>query len=369
MNTDLFPATELKEIESSYSFKSDDVYYYNTHRPASLVQKLQKRNTEFDSKIVPLIFEKALNEKLDTYTPSHFAGTGHVIYFAKTKSGKDLVLRATHGLSEPEKYMDMEKEVIELYKNVGIPSVDILAVDTTKKYFEFDYQIMTPLPGKDPEIEWSGSQSDYDKLSFDLGRMIAKQYQIPGTGWGRWKRNNEGLIVGAMESQNDYLNAYIDHDLSVIELFGTLDKLGIEKIRDFFASKNIIDLFGDSTQSYFIHHDIADHNTRYDGTKVIAFFDWECSVIYDPISDIASAPTWKVQYPREKKLTEGFLSELGTIPDNFEMKVGVYLLRTMLWKVAFALKGKRLAEKHVNFLSDALTRCGLDIKVNWNWVN
>lgn len=363
-----FPELELRQLESEFTFKSDDVYYYNTHRPASLVQKLQMRNKEFDANMVPIVFEKALNEKLESYTPSHFAGTGHVIYFVKTKSGKELVLRATHGLNEPENYMDMERDVIQMYKKAGIPSVEILCADTTRRTFEFDYQIMKPLIGKDPEIEWNGTQDDYDELSFDLGRMCAKQYQIPGIGWGRWRCNTEGMIVGTRSSQNEYLNSYLDHDLRVIALFGTLDNEATQKIKEYFVSSEIKSLFADLKQSYFIHHDLADHNIRYEGRKVLAFFDWECSVIHDPISDLASAPTWKVQYPREQKMTEGFLAELGYKPDNFEAKVGVYLLRTMLWKVAFALKGKRLAEKHVNFLSDAFTRCGLDVKVNREWL-
>lgn len=364
-----FPEEALKKLESEYSFASDEIYYYNTHRPATLVQKLQKRNSEFNADVVPSVFEKALNEKISSYKISEFMGTGHVIFFVKTMSGHDMVLRATHGLTQPEKYMDMEKDVVELYKKVGIGSVDILTSDTSRSEFDFDYQIMRPLPGKDPEVEWVGSQADYDALSFDLGRVLAKQYRIPATGWGRWKRDVTGKIVGSMETHNQYLNAYVDHDLRVLKLFGVIDEDGQGTITNFLASKEVKSLFDDGSKPHFIHHDLADHNIRYDGTKVMAMFDWECSVVYDPISDLASAPTWKVQYPRERKLTEGFIAELGAKPDNLETKVGVYLLRTMLWKVAFALKGKRLAEKHVNFLSDALSRCGLDVKINRDWVN
>jgi|GEM_PF-520121 len=363
-----FPAKELEELESTFSFASNEIYYYNTHRPTALVQKLQNRNDEFDPNLVPRIFESALHEQLETYQISKFMGTGHVIYFARTKSGKDLVLRATHGLPSPELYMEMEQWVIARYKEVGINSVEILTSDAGRKEFEFDYQIMRPLPGKDPEVEWEGSQEDYDQLSFNLGRMIARQYSLPAKGWGRWIQKN-GQVEGALKSRSEYLNAYIEHDLGVLRLFDVINEQAADTLRVYFKSKDVEDLFSDTTQGYFIHHDVADHNIRYRGSEVVALFDWECAVVCDPVSDLAAAPTWKVQYPREKKLTDGFIAELGTIPDNLESKVAVYLLRTMLWKVAFALKGKRLAEKHVRFLRDAIARCGLSIEVKTHWVN
>lgn len=364
-----FPTKELESLESRYSFASDEVYYYNTHRPTALVQKLQKRNEEFEPNLVPRIFESALHEQLESYHISKFMGTGHVIYFAKTKTGEELVLRATYGLAKPELYMEMEQKVIAQYNKVGIGSVEILAADASRKEFELDYQIMRPLPGKDPEIEWVGTQQDYDQLSFNLGRLIARQYSLPAERWGRWVKDKNGQVRGAMESWGEFLNAYVKHDLEVLRLFNVISERGSEQIDTLLKSQEIRSLFSNTTQGYFVHHDVADHNIRYEGNKVVSLFDWECAVVFDPISDLASAPTWKVQYPREKKLTEGFIAELGQKPDNLEARVGVYLLRTMLWKTAFALKGKRLAAKHTNFLSDACERCGLEIEIKTDWVN
>lgn len=282
----------------------------------------------------------------------------------RTKSGKDFVLRATHALDVPEKYMDMEKEVVEMYRRLGIPSTEIVTSDASRKDFPFDYQIMLPLTGKDMESEWEGSKEDYDSMSFDLGRMIALQYQIPGTGWGRWRRNERGEIVGAKKTHKDYLIAYLDHDLEVLDLFHLTDASGIETLRAFFESGDMGSLFADATTSYFVHHDIADHNIRYTGNQIVALYDWENAVIYDPISDLGSAPTWKTHYPREEKLVGGFLAELGSKPDNLEAKIAVYFLRTMLWKIQFALKGRRLNARHIELLRDALQRNRLAIEIS-----
>ena len=359
-----YPAKELELLESRYSFASDDIYYYNVHRPAVLVKELQHRTEHFDQSLIPQIIESALHEQVEHYDMSKYLGTGHIIAYIKTKSGKNLVLRATHALSEPEKYMEMEKEIIDRYQKVGIPSTVIIAADSSRQSFPVDYQIMLPLTGRDLEVEWDGSQEDYDALSFKLGRLLAKQYQLPGSGWGRWTRNKDGKIVGAKKSHHDYLTAYLDHDLSVIQLFSLTSEQGIGQLRSYFNSSNLIDLFSDISGGYFVHHDVADHNIRYTGREIVALYDWENAVVYDPLSDIGSAPTWKVQYPREAKLREGFLAELGNKPHNFAAKADVYFLRTMLWKVAFALKGQRLAPRHLDLFSDALRRNGLAIKLS-----
>lgn len=79
---------------------------------------------------------------------------------------------------------------------------------------------------------------------------------------------------------------------------------------------------------------------------------------------MGSAPTWTTHHPREDKLIEGFIAELGRAPDNLKEKIAIYFLRTMIWKAQFALKGKRLGEKHVRLTKEALSRNGLDISVS-----
>lgn len=359
-----YPAKELENLEKKYTFHSDDIYYYGAHRPAVLVNRLKRRTEEFNVNLIPEVFLKALNEKVISYEVSSYFGTGHVIVFVKTKSGKGLVLRATHAMEEPEKYIDMEKEVIDMYKNVGVPSTEIIFSDATRQNFPFEYEIMLPLEGKDLEIEWAGSQGDYDSLSFELGRMLARQYQLEGEGWGRWKRNDNGEIMGAKLSHHDYLTAYLDHDLDVLELFALISSTDRHKLEEYFSSPNLRSLFSDSIKSYFVHHDVADHNIRYIKRKIVALYDWENAVLFDPISDIGSAPTWKTHYPREQLLRNGFLAEIGYKPDNFEVKADVYFLRTMLWKLQLALKGQRLSIRHLELFTDAMRRNGIDIKLN-----
>lgn len=364
-----YPDSKIRKLENNFSYHSNDIYYYNAHRPASLVNKLKNRISEFDASLVEAIVEKAIGKKIVQKKVSQYFGTGHVIVFVKTSDELDLVLRATHALEEPEKYMDLEKDLIDQYKKIGIPSTEIIASDSSRAHVPFDYQIMLPLTGKDLEIEWDGTQNQYDKLSLELGHMIAKQYLIPGKGWGRLTRDSDKKIVGTKQSHEDYLTAYLDHDLAVIKLFGLISPDDTEKLQNYFCSRDIRSLFSDESNSYFVHHDVADHNIRYINDKVVALYDWENAVLYDPISDIGSAPTWKTHYPREALLRQGFIAELGKVPNNFEAKADVYFMRTMIWKIQFALKGKRLSTRHLELFTDALRRNNIILKLNTELIN
>lgn len=93
-------------------------------------------------------------------------------------------------------------------------------------------------------------------------------------------------------------------------------------------------------------------------------FDWENAVIYDPLCEIATAPTWTSHYPKADALKKGFLQELGFTPDNFDNKLTAHFMRKMLDKIQFALRGERLADKHINFFNEGCKRANLEIKIN-----
>ncbi|MFZ2152588.1 MAG: aminoglycoside phosphotransferase family protein [Microgenomates group bacterium] len=359
MSLDPVIAAELIKLESKYTYRSEEVYYFNVHRPASLVRQLQHRTEEFDDTVVPAIFEHALHEKVYHHEVFTNMGTGHIIVFVQTGSGRDLVLRANHALTTPEYYMDWEREIASQFEAIGVHSVPILYSDTSRQFFPFDYQIIEKLSGKDLELEWEGTQDNYNQLSFDLGQIFAKQYQLPATGWGRWTKDATGQIVGALPSHHDYLTAYLDHDLEFITFFKFISSADSNRLHAYFNSPDITSLFADTTQGYYMHHDLPDHNVRYDNHKIISIFDWENAVVFDPICDLGAVPTWKSHYPREKQFIDGFISELGHKPANLEAKIAVYLLRTMLWKIQFALKGNRLSARHINLFEEALIRNGL----------
>lgn len=216
-----------------------------------------------------------------SYQYDEKVGTGHLIIFVEVEDVGNVVLRANLFMDDKEEYLDYEKEFSEMYKGVGIPGSEILFSDTSRSVFDFDYQIMKVLPGKSLIQEWEGSKEDYENIAEQIGSAVAKEYQLPIKGWGRISRDEDGNLVGQFKSLVSYLNAYLDHDLEILVLFGFISDNDALKISDFFSSS----------------------------------------------------------------------------------KMSVYFLRKMIDKVQFALKGERLAEKHIRLFREGIKRNGLKVEV------
>ncbi len=333
----------------SNDFNSDDIYYFNTHRSKELVLKLQKRYEGFDDSIVKTLVEQATGTRVGKLVANTNFGTGHLIYIVETERGK-LAFRCNRFIEAVEHYMKLESKFTELYEQAGIPTNHVIFADTTRAKAPFDYQIMEILPGKDLEEEFTGNKQDYDAMSYQLGAMVAKQYKAPVKGWGRFKNSVE--LEGSKASAHQYLMAYLDDDLKQMVEHGLMTQHTATEITEFMkSSKTMLDKL---TSSYLVHHDVADHNIRYEGDRVVALFDWENAVAYDPVSEIGSAHTWVCHYPRLKLMSTGFIEALGFKPEDYDERVSLYYLRTMLWKSAFALRGLRFSERHFKLLREAL---------------
>lgn len=348
----------LLALDSRYSFLPDETNYYNVHRPKSLILALQHRIEKFDPAVIAPIFKEYMDESVESYQILTAAGTGHVITLVKTASGRELVLRTNMLLSAPELYMELEFDFIKCFNRLGIPTTPLYIANVSRTKYPFDLQIMAKLPGKDLGAEWVGSQGDYESICREQGRYFARLATVPGKGWGRIRRDEQGNLFGIRNSLLEHLTAYLDHDLEVATLFGVLSKDEAAEVSEFFASSQLIELFKDTTP-HFIHNDPSDLNMRYEGEHLVSVFDWEHAIMFDPVSELGIAPTWKSAYPKKEMLIKGFIDELGHTPDNFEEKMNMYFLRKMLDKVAFALKGERLSQRHVDLLRKGLISCKL----------
>lgn len=332
-------------------YRSEEIFYFNGHRDTDLVLRLQSRYDGFDQSLIPTLVESSLVDTKvigEVRSDDNF-GTGHLIFYVPTNKGQ-LVVRTNRFLQESEHYMALEELFTKESREAGIPTNTVLFADTSRELVDFDYQIMELLPGRDLEMDWNGNKEDYDRISYELGKLVAMQHRIKVKGWGRFKRA-DGELVGSYSEPGDYLKAYLDYDLNVMEIDGLINHEIRGKIEQYFeVSSGLLE----DVEPCLVHHDIADHNIRYKGDEVVALFDWENAVAYDPVSDIGSAHTWVCHYPRRKEMTRGYLDELGYEPDNFKERVTLHFLRTMLWKSAFALKGNRFSERHRGLLADAL---------------
>ncbi len=348
--------SQLQELDNKYfgeGFSPDFVNYFNVHRPKALVKDLQHRVQMFDSSYLPAIIQHGLADTVVNSSVSDLLGTGHVIAFIETARNGEVVVRANASLPYPETYMDLEFDFLKIYIDLGIPVNELIYADSSRKVFPFDYQIMKRLPGRNLGSQWEGTQSDYEKICIQQGKYIARMTEYKGRGWGRIRKDESGLY-GVYGTHNDFLTAFLEHDLEVIKLFELITADELFQLMGFFKSDNVKSLFADSIAS-LIHNDPSDLNMCYENSNFLCFFDWENAAMFDPINELGTAPTWKSAFPKREAMIEGYVAELGYKPDGLEEKMNVYFLRKMIDKVAFALKGERLGRRHIDLFIEGIT--------------
>ncbi|MBU1085845.1 MAG: phosphotransferase [Candidatus Beckwithbacteria bacterium] len=331
-----------------------DIYYPVAHRLQEEIDSFKTRYDNFDTSLIPKIFIESLKLTVIDFKPSKSWGSSHLIYFVTVKEKREpLVLRANLGFNRnPETVMVIEKLITEKVTKLGVPTNTVIYADVSRKKFPFDFQIQEVLQGKDPEIYFKGSKADYNKISFDLGIKIAKLTKLKFKKFGRFNEKSaiNGKLIGTKNSFFDYITVCLDDDIRYLVKAKVINNNKSKIIRQLFDQhKAIINL----DQGSLIHHDLADHNITFQGTKVTGIFDWETAVIGDPVLDLASCPTWRTFYPREEKLIKGYQT-ITDLPDNFKEKMNIYRLRTMLWKIVYAIRMDILNEQRKETFYNAL---------------
>ena len=152
------------------------------------VALLQKKYDIFDKETIQTIFKDVLNINVKNIVKPSIVGLPHVTYFVEGSDDKEYCFRANLGNEKPELELVIEKLASDLARENDIKSNKILFVDCSRKKYSFDFQIQEKLSGENPEHNFRGTQKDYDKISFDLGQIIAKLSFIKFEGFGRFDK-------------------------------------------------------------------------------------------------------------------------------------------------------------------------------------
>ena len=336
----------------------EDIHYPVAHRSQAMIDSFKTRYDDFDTTLIADIVHDSIGLRPINVKQSNSWGSAHVIFYLKFKDYRDLVFRANINIEQPEVEMLIEKLVTELAQKQGVPTNTILHVDISRKKYDFDFTIQKRLDGIDPEDEFAGTADDYDTFNFETGQAIAKLGQIKLDGFGRFNEERaikEGVLVGTKETVTDYIDVCLAEDIDALIEYKVITAKQAKDVLNFFEQrKNIMNI----QQGSLVHYDLADHNLRYNNGHLEAIFDWETAVVASPVLDLASFPTWKSHYPKRAKLIEGFVS-IQQLPDNFEEMEKIYLLRTMVWKIRYAIRTNILNQTHTKKFKDALTQVGI----------
>jgi len=333
-----------------------DIYYVVAHRAQEEIDSFKSRYDTFDTSVIPSIFRESLNLEVSSIRPSTSWGSSHVVYFVTIKgTGKSLVFRANLGFNKkPETVMKAEQLICQKVTKINIPTNKVLYVDTSRLQYSFDFQIQECLIGSDIENNFKGTKEEYDKLSFDLGKYIAIYSKIQLDKWGMFDEDAlmKDLLKGTKNTFYDYITVCLEQDISYLINASVISRATGEKIvRLFEEYKPIINSL---KRGSLVHHDLADHNIFFKDKVITGIFDWEAAVVGDPVLDLASCPTWKTFYPREEQMINGYKTVLQ-LPAYFQEKMNIYRLRTMLWKMVYAIRMNILNDVRKQRFMESLT--------------
>lgn len=331
-----------------------DIFYPVAHRSDEEIAALKKRYELFDENLIPSIVRHSMGMTAVSWQKPESWSTSHVIYIVTVaERGRPVVIRANIGWGEPEVYMTVEKLITDQVATIGVPVNRILYVDVSRQEYPFDFQIQDMLEGSDIEGHFHGTRIEYDKLSFDLGVFVAKWGELEFEGFGRIDPQAAagGSLIGTKTAMYDYIVVRLDEDLRYLADAQVVSIAQADSIRKLFeVHKPVMQV----KKGTLVQYDLADHNIMFDGVSTITgVFDWEAAVIGDPILDLASAPTWKTFHPREAKLIEGYRS-VRALPSFFKEKMNIYRLRTMIWKMVYAIRSGILNDERKRKFDAAL---------------
>lgn len=315
-----------------------DIFYPVAHRSDEEIAALKNRYELFNENFIPSMIKQGIGMTAVSWKKPESWSTSHVIYIVTVaERERPVVIRANIGWGEPETYMEVEKLITDKVATIGVPVNRILYVDVSRGQYPFDFQIQDMLDGSDIEGNFHGTRVEYDALSFDLGVFVAKWGALEYPGFGRLNPKDaaQGTLSGTKESMYDYMIVRLDEDLRYLADGGVISVSQADIIRKLFEEYRAVMQVKKGT---LVQYDLADHNIMFDGSQTITgIFDWEAAVIGDPMLDLASAPTWKTFHPREAKLIEGYRS-VRSLPSFFREKMNIYRLRTMVWKMVYAIR-------------------------------
>ena len=328
----------------------EKIYYAVADRTDEQIAGFEKRYEYISETQIHDVFSRNWYT-VQSMKKSESWGTAHLVYFVEVVEKwekQTLIFRANWWdkwwFNTPEISMLAEKIITHAVKVLWVSTNTILAVDISRKYFPFDYQIEEVLKWEDPEryLDDNGSflwsKEDYDSMSFELWQAIAKYSDIKYSWYGIF--DSEAILQGNIQWTKstfyDYITTNLDLHLDALVWYWVINNAIKEKIIEIFEThKDIIN----DCESCLIHHDLADHNLMYDPVRKWLWwiFDWEAMVLWDPMLDLWSCPTWETHYPRKQLLIDGY-SSIKSLPEDYELRMNLYELRTWIWKIMFVIR-------------------------------
>ncbi len=307
----------------------DNIYYWKCDRPNQFFAIKQDPNEDVE-KLESQVRELARDFlKYDNFVLKEANSQGnHRNYIVETKD-ENFFIRLENG-PEADGYMEVETEIIKRVRQAEVPAPLVLMVDSSREKYPFAYQIMEMLSCKDLNVLYKEGSLNVPSVMLELGTYIARWQSVSSPGFGlfdtnycRKTKNLRGLNTTYEQYytlnltkhldflvDNDFLSrGYADALLKVIDNNISLLNLPIGTL---------------------VHKDLAFWNVTGSENYIESIIDWDDAIMGDPTDDLSLMGcfhSWKeLEY-----LLKGY-NKLLPLPENFEKRFWLHLLRNMIFK-------------------------------------
>lgn len=276
-------------------------------------------------------------------------GQGNHLTFLADHGGHAYFIRVENG-SDGDDYMEVEASVLKSVKTVGIPVPEIFAVDSSRSGWPFAYQIMENMPYEDLNRLWRAGTLDLPCIMYKLGEYVARWQELEYDGFGPFnaeKLRGDGVLEGLHKTYQEYYFLNMSKHLEYLDKKSFLTNQQCAHIMELAEEYSYLLELG---RGCLVHKDLALWNVLGDKNDIKAVIDWDDSICGDPVDDLSLMGCY--HSGREMtSLLKGYES-VRHLPENFEKRFWLHLLRNMIFKAVIRVGAGYFDRCGDFFLSD-----------------
>jgi len=311
----------------------NNIYYWKCDNSLSVEEKLVYNDKYHLADITDLVRQIVINQfkKVPSFIEAVGNSGNHYAYRIHYPD-QVIFFRSDDGKIDDD-YMDAEAAALKLVRAAGVPVPEVIITDTSMKIFPVRYQILENIAGENLSGLYQSGSLDRTATATQLGRFLGQMHQVNVDGFGFI--NTDQLrksqhIVGLCSTNTEYFHTRLDEHLKFLQDTKFLRSDEIKLIQD------MIHKHEDHLQlakGSLVHKDIAYWNLVGTADQINAIVDWDDVISGDPIDDLAVVRCF-YQDDVFLPMLSGY-GEVRELPDDFEVKLALYLVRNMIWKTVF----------------------------------
>jgi aminoglycoside phosphotransferase (APT) family kinase protein len=346
---DLNKKSKLESINKMID--RQNIYYWKCDRESAFSGENKDKSKQEILEIedsIQVVLSNYFRDKTSTIKSTNSQGN-HMIYKVDHKNRK-YFFRLESG-SEGDSYMEIEANVLNKIRAIGIPAPIVYEFDSTRSKVSFAYQIMEFI--NYPDLNSLNKMNPINLLQIAevIGEYMGKWQSIRFKGYGPFNiktLRQTGKLVGLHRHYKDYFLMNFEKHLQFLTDNSFFVNSEAEQIRQVVKTN---EKFLSLDEGCLVHKDIALWNILGDENTIRAVIDWDDTISGDPIDDISLLACFHSE-DVILKVIKGYEKVKGKLPEDYLPRFWLHLLRNMIVKAVIRVGGDYFNKQDDFFLID-----------------